>query len=171
MMTSAKRLFVVLVGIFNETHEKIALIKRNNKPYQGLWSLVGGKIKDGEDLISAAKREVLEETGVELTNIQFHGVLEEFLYYERSAKLDVFHIFVVSGETNERAFNCSEEGIVKWFHLNTLDDVSIIPSDKLMITKMILNSSNTLKFAKAVLQDVGNDVTLLEFKVITEYQK
>ncbi len=143
-MTLANQLFVVVVGIFDEKHERIALIKRNNKPYQHFWSLVGGKIKNGETVISAAKREVFEETGTHLTNLRFHGILEEILYSENNTKLDLFHIFIVSGETKDRTFKSSEEGVVKWVPLDTLDDIKIIPSDKLMITKMILNSSNTL---------------------------
>ena len=169
-MILVNRLFVVLIGILDEFSDRIALIKRNNPPYRGFWSLVGGKIKSEEEIISAAKREALEETRANLTELRFHGILEEFLYYENNTKLDAFHIFVVSGQTKKEKFKCSEEGEVRWFQLRNIGSIPIIPSDKLMITKMIFHSTNNiLKFARATLQETRNSVKLVEFKIVSEY--
>jgi len=54
--------------------QKILLIKRKNNPYKDLYALPGGFPEMDELLVDAAKRELLEETG--LTNInlrQFHA--------------------------------------------------------------------------------------------------
>ncbi|MSR86521.1 NUDIX hydrolase [Candidatus Woesearchaeota archaeon] len=46
-------------------HElKVLLIKRDIQPYKGGWALPGGFVHIDEDLEVAAKRELLEETGV-----------------------------------------------------------------------------------------------------------
>ena len=42
------------------------LIQRGNPPNQGMWSLPGGKIQLGETTLAAGRRELVEETSLEL---------------------------------------------------------------------------------------------------------
>ncbi len=44
--------------------EKVLLVRRANPPSKGRWAIPGGKIRWGETLQQAARREVLEETGI-----------------------------------------------------------------------------------------------------------
>ncbi|MDB6112256.1 MAG: hydrolase [Pedosphaera sp.] len=66
----AGRTPVVTVGalIFNEASE--ALLVRTHK-WSNLWGIPGGKTKWGEDSISALRREIKEETNLDLTDIKF----------------------------------------------------------------------------------------------------
>lgn len=61
---------VVTVGalIFNEAGE--ALMIRTHK-WSNLWGIPGGKIKWGEPSVAALRREIKEETNLELTDIEF----------------------------------------------------------------------------------------------------
>jgi 8-oxo-dGTP diphosphatase len=43
---------------------KVLLIKRKNPPFRGHWALPGGFVEPDEPLEAAARRELLEETGV-----------------------------------------------------------------------------------------------------------
>lgn len=43
---------------------EVLLVRRANPPQAGLWGFPGGKVEWGEDLAAAARRELLEETGV-----------------------------------------------------------------------------------------------------------
>ena len=44
--------------------QKVLLVRRANQPGYGLWSVPGGYVDRGEVVEEAAKREVLEETGL-----------------------------------------------------------------------------------------------------------
>ena len=44
---------------------QVLLAQRSKPPFRGMWSLPGGHIHAGEKAAAAARRELLEETGVE----------------------------------------------------------------------------------------------------------
>jgi ADP-ribose pyrophosphatase YjhB (NUDIX family) len=58
--------------------DSVLLIRRGGGAMQGLWSLPGGHIEPGERAMEAARREVLEETGVEAELLRFLDIHEVF---------------------------------------------------------------------------------------------
>jgi 8-oxo-dGTP diphosphatase len=61
---------------------RILLAQRGKAPLLGQWSLPGGLVETGESLENAVRREVLEETGLEVKPL---GVLEIFERIMRNA--------------------------------------------------------------------------------------
>ena len=66
MMTTESADPSVGVGVVVTRNREILLIKRARDPNRGLWAVPGGKVRAGERLREAARREALEETGLEV---------------------------------------------------------------------------------------------------------
>ena len=83
---------------------RVLLVKRANEPLKGEWSLPGGAVDVGETLENGIRREVREETGIEIEvgpivdvldrirhdaggRVQFHYVLIDFLCRSRGGVL------------------------------------------------------------------------------------
>jgi 8-oxo-dGTP diphosphatase len=64
------------VGAIVLRQDDILLVRRGNEPQQGLWSLPGGALELGETLDQGVRREVMEETGLEVRVLQFAGAFE-----------------------------------------------------------------------------------------------
>jgi ADP-ribose pyrophosphatase YjhB (NUDIX family) len=54
----------------------LLMVQRGREPGKGLWSLPGGRVEFGEHLDEALAREVLEETGLQVTPRALVGILE-----------------------------------------------------------------------------------------------
>jgi 8-oxo-dGTP diphosphatase len=70
---------IVGVGALVIDAGSILLVERGREPLKGWWSLPGGVVEAGEPLEAAVRREVLEETGLEVEVIEFVTVFERIL--------------------------------------------------------------------------------------------
>jgi nucleoside triphosphatase len=65
-------------------YQSKVLIVRTHK-WSGLWGVPGGKIDYGEDTITALKREMREEVGLEIRDVQYafySDIIEDPLFYK-----------------------------------------------------------------------------------------
>jgi acetyl-CoA carboxylase carboxyl transferase subunit beta len=61
-------------GIVVDDQGRILLVKRAHDPYGGTWDVPGGFLEEAEDAVDALRREVREETGLEVEPVEFLGV-------------------------------------------------------------------------------------------------
>jgi 8-oxo-dGTP diphosphatase len=83
---------VVGVGAVVVRGNRALIIKRGHEPRKGEWSLPGGIVELGESLVEAVRREVLEETGLE---VEAGPIVETFDRVHRDADGRVRYHFVI----------------------------------------------------------------------------
>jgi ADP-ribose pyrophosphatase YjhB (NUDIX family) len=67
---------VVAVGGVAVLDASLLLVRRATPPQAGRWTIPGGHVEPGETLASAVERELLEETGLQVTCGPFLGWVE-----------------------------------------------------------------------------------------------
>lgn len=72
------------VGVFVFHKNGIYMIKKGRGIFEGQWCTPGGKIEYGEDILDTVRREVLEETNLEIENINFVTYEQTIEYDEKN---------------------------------------------------------------------------------------
>ena len=83
---------VVGVGAVVVRGGKALIVKRAHEPRKGEWSLPGGLLDLGESLADAARREVKEETGLE---VELGPIIETFDRVHRDDQGRIRYHFVI----------------------------------------------------------------------------
>lgn len=100
----------------------VLLVKRKNHPGKGLWALPGGHIHLDETLQNAAKRELLEETGLNLWDLKHKVSSHTFDDPNRSPRGRIittgFHFDLNMDGLDRRPEASADDDAVeaKWFH-------------------------------------------------------
>lgn len=74
-------------GIVFNRSDQVLLIKRDQAPARGLWSIPGGRQEAGESMAEACCREVKEETGLDVEVLQIVAVVER--------RIENFHYVII----------------------------------------------------------------------------
>ena len=89
-----------VIMVFNRVADRWLMCRRLRDPYKGLSNLVGGKIEPGEDGLSAAYRELYEETHIGRGDIELKHLMD-FTYYFQDCYVEVY-IGRLGGEVEVR---------------------------------------------------------------------
>ena len=115
------------VGVIVFRNQQVLLIKRNKEPNKGQWSIPGGKQIIGETVADAAKRELLEETGVKVDQLLLVDVVDTIIP-DVEGKIKYHYTLVdymgqwLSGDP--RAGDDAQE--VRWVCLHEIDSFSLL---------------------------------------------
>ena len=146
---------VPIVITILECQNRFLFIQRKNPPYEGLWSLVGGKVNVGEHIASAAVREVMEETGAnEVYGYDYRGLVSERLVDSSGNLLSQFLIFVGHASIKHFTQNHREGNLA----LFTMDEIEkekehILPSDYEMFHRFLKESKKSTVHEVELLHD------------------
>ena len=116
----------ILTLCFIYQHPKVLLGMKKRGFGQGRWNGFGGKVRDGETIEEATKREMKEEAGIIPGDIERFGIIEfEFQGNPEILEVHCFKTSQFNGEPKE-----SEEMFPKWFNINELPFEQMWPDDK-----------------------------------------
>jgi mutator protein MutT len=83
---------IVAVGAIVVEKGRVLMARRGKEPSYGLWSVPGGAVRLGEDLKTAARREIREELGIE---VELTDVIEILERVTRDAEGRIQYHYVV----------------------------------------------------------------------------
>ena len=100
---------------------RVLLARRAAAPYQGFWDIPGGFLEEGEHPIAGLRRELKEETGLEIEPERFLGIWMDRYGGDSTAEatLNLYWTARVVGGEAAPADDVSE---LRWFERDELPD-------------------------------------------------
>lgn len=123
---SLNPLVVILLTIVKD--EKILLVKREKRPYNGLWSLISGRMLIDESISEAGKRIFEKKLRAKCKVNKINSVVHE-RFIAKEAK-HAFVFFMIEVEPLEKTL---EHSGLKWFSLKRIPKSKTIASDYWLI--------------------------------------
>ena len=106
--------------IVNEYHE-LLLQLRNKEPEKGYWCIPGGKLEMFETFEEAVKREIKEETGVDIEVLAELGICDHIIKDENSHWVSPSYLCkIIKGEP--KIMEPTKHVDMKWFPLDNLPE-------------------------------------------------
>lgn len=98
------------------------------------WIGVGGKFEDRESPEDCARREVLEETGLTLTDYRYCGIIT---FVSDQWETEYMHLFHATGFTG--ALRECDEGVLEWVPIEQINALPAWEGDKIFLALMQQN--------------------------------
>ena len=100
----------------------LLMVRRAKEPGRGLWSLPGGHVEAGEYLSDAVRREVREETGLEVEVRHLAGIFEvvgdpHYVILDFVVEADHDAVPVASGDVDD----------ARWIPLEAIESLDCTP--------------------------------------------
>jgi mutator protein MutT len=115
---------------------RVLLIERGQEPLKGWWTLPGGLVETGERLDQALRREVREETGLEVEPLTVAAIFER-ITPDPEGRTE-FHYVIVDylcrAVGGELAWG-SDVSAARWVELDGLDTLKVAPGTPPVIEK------------------------------------
>ena len=120
-----------------EKDESFLMLYRNKKKHDinaNKWIGVGGHLEQGESKEQALYREIKEETGLDVIEYQYRGLIH-FNYGELSEMMHLYIVTKVNGELTE-----CDEGTLQYVPKNEILNLPIWEGDRIFLEKLLSNA-------------------------------
>lgn len=107
------------------------------KPRRGWWVAPGGKVEQGESLTEAVTREVLEETGLTVSQPELRGVFT-ILLEEQGQIVNHWMLFTFYTESfTGTLLTHTDEGILQWAPLQEISTRPMAEGDRQFLPRIL----------------------------------
>lgn len=113
---------IIFRDIPDSAGRELLLIKRKNAPFQGMWAFPGGFVDPGEDLVSAAARELKEETGIQHVTLMQVGAFGKPGRDPRGPTVTIAYTGFL--RTDQKAEGSDDAARAAWFPLTELPELA-----------------------------------------------
>ena len=120
-----------VVGIVRKDHKFLLGLRTPGGDVGEHWEFPGGKCEEGETHQQALIREYEEELAVRISVGQFIAH-KHFQNEHRNFDLFAYEVII----PKDRPYASSVHSELKWFSIDELQDISIVPSDALFIPEL-----------------------------------
>lgn len=105
-----------------QRNSRILLVKRKNDPFKGYLVLPGGFVNEGERVEDAAKREVKEETSLDIELLDILGVYSDPTRDPRGHMMSTVFIGKISSNNDKvDAVAQDDAAAIEWLSLEVID--------------------------------------------------
>lgn len=116
---------VPAIGAIALKDDEILLVKRAVEPSIGKWSIPGGSVEIGETLQEAVKREVREETGLEVEVGDLAGVTDLIVRTDGALKWHYVLINFMASVTGGALAAASDVSDCRWVRLSEIRNYDV----------------------------------------------
>jgi 8-oxo-dGTP diphosphatase len=116
--------------VFREGKEciEVLLIKRKKEPYKDFWALPGGFLEIEETPVEGARRELIEETNLDVSILKEVGTFGDIDRDPRGRTITiVFYTFIHNNQQDAKPKSDAAE--VKWFSVKDIPPMAFDHSD------------------------------------------
>ncbi len=120
-------------------------VKKQNDQNHNLWIAVGGKVEEGESPDECMLREVREETGLQLREWQYRGIVT---FVSDEYENEYMHLFTTSQFDGAMVEDC-REGDLQWIAKSDLFNLPMWQGDRIFL-RLLMNASQPFFSLKLV---------------------
>jgi ADP-ribose pyrophosphatase YjhB (NUDIX family) len=122
------------IGIIVLKGEEVLLIKRAHPPAQNQWSLPGGAQELGETAEAAARRELLEETGLKVGDLTLIAHVDS-IHHDAAGRIQYQYTILDFCSRYQSGTPCPASDVLAlaWVHPQNLDSYALWPEARRVI--------------------------------------